>query len=242
MAAETGLTVAEERAAKLDLDGTGATLAEELSDVSERRDAAAQEAAHLGEELALTRSELDGALSEKTEVESAMESLQGDLAALQEEHAALNSRSQELDEQLSSVQTSLAAATTGNAELEETKRILERDLEELREKREAAVSRAEQLSERLATLEIQLDKANEAVALSKGEISELHLDLSLRDQLLDETRQQVGAVEDELGRVKPELQHLYVTELPEALEQKVRVLRQMQKMKVEIELLRSQLW
>ena len=33
-----------------------------------------------------------------------------------------------------------------------------------------------------------------------------------------------------------------VTELPEALEQKVRTLRQMQNMKVEIELLRSQLW
>ncbi len=242
MVGEYDRTLTEERAAKLELDRTAATLAEELSDVSERRDAAAQEAAHLGEELALTRSELDGALSEKTEVESAMESLQGDLAALQEEHAALNSRSQELDEQLSSVQNSLEAATTGNAELEETKRILERDLEELREKREAAVSRAEQLSERLATLEIQLDKANEAVALSKGEISELHLDLSLRDQLLDETRQHVGVVESELGRVKPELQHLYATELPEALEQKVRVLRQMQKMKVEIELLRSQLW
>ena len=45
-----------------------------------------------------------------------------------------------------------------------------------------------------------------------------------------------------MGRLKPELQHLYVTELPEALEQKVRALRQMQSMKAEIELLRSQLW
>ena len=242
MVGEYDRTLADERAEKEELIKAAEQLNVDLQEITERRDAAREDARELGERLASTKVDLDGALLEKSEFAETLESLQRELSDLQSEHAATTSHSRELEEELAGTLDLLDTSVSDRAELEETKQYLERDLEQLREKRAAAVSRAEQLSGRIESLEIQLDKANEAVALSSGEISELHLDLSLRDRLLDEARHEAGESKEELGRLKPELQHLYTTELPDALEQKVRAFRQVQKMKVEIELLRSQLW
>lgn len=242
MAVEYESALAAEKEEKGRLEHTAAKLGTNLQELKESKDATAQEALELSEHLAAARVELEGARSKVLELEEELGTFQRDLAAEKEERASLAARSQELEEQLGETQHLLETATTDRGDLEEEKASLSTEFEHLLEKRTAAVSRAEQLSERLSTLDIQLDRANETIAMSSGEILELHTDLKRRDLQLDESRAQASAMEDELDRVKPELEQLYLHDLPEALEQKVSMLRHVQKMKVEIEMLRSQLW
>ncbi|PCJ56773.1 MAG: hypothetical protein COA73_11595 [Candidatus Hydrogenedentota bacterium] len=161
------------------------------------------------------------------------------------------------------VTAEVTAATEAIAEMKVRLLEMEHSTSTLVYEKEDLIQERNRLGEELKQVESSRDKADSDVSELTGTVKELRQQAIVSESNLEdalnalqdremELDKQIASLEkihgetdtlrQALDRVQPELKHMRARELPEALEQKVRALREVQILRAEVELLRRQLW
>ena len=209
--------------------------------MTNNRDAALLRGEQLSKQLVVTQNELETALRDMTAASEERDSLTGSLTERHSEIANANGQVENLTRRITELTAQVEDARSSRTDAQEITQALDLELEALGNRRDEAVWEANGLSKTVETLETEVKIADESVKTASSVIGELETSLASKDAQLDETQARGHNLQAELERLKSEMDTLHTRELPAALEQKVQALKQVQKMRAEIEMLRNQL-